>query len=144
MAHSCRECNMSFETAESLANHKTNFCIDSDWVDPEVMKRQLANEEAGIGSNTTRDLSFDEVKLQQHHWHYCGRSSKRMFESPITRPHTLQNHRHWFVRSSKTMFEPPITQPRMVQKHHQHQFGRSRKTMFGTPVTHSNRLQQHH
>ena len=62
MAHSCRECNMSFETAESLANHKTNFCIDSDWVDPEVMKRQLANEEAGIGSNTTRELSFDEVK----------------------------------------------------------------------------------
>ena len=53
---------MSFETAESLANHKTNFCIDSDWVDPEVMKRQLANEEAGIGSNTTRELSFDEVK----------------------------------------------------------------------------------
>lgn len=53
---------MNFDTREALANHKTNFCIDSDWVDPEVMKRQLENEEAGGTNSGTRDLSFDEVK----------------------------------------------------------------------------------
>jgi hypothetical protein len=53
---------MNFESSESLANHKANFCIDSDWVDPEVMKRQLENEEAGGANGGTRELSFDEVK----------------------------------------------------------------------------------
>ena len=63
MAFACRECNMNFDTAEALANHKSNFCVDSDWVDPDIMKRQLENEEAGItGAGTTKDLSFDDVK----------------------------------------------------------------------------------
>ena len=62
MSYTCRECNMNFESSESLANHKANFCIDSDWVDPEVMKRQLENEEAGGANGGTRELSFDEVK----------------------------------------------------------------------------------
>ena len=62
MSYTCRECNMSFDSSESLANHKANFCIDSDWVDPEVMKRQLENEEAGGANGGTRELSFDEVK----------------------------------------------------------------------------------
>ena len=62
MAYHCRECNMAFDTPESLQNHKANFCVDSDWVDPEVMKRQLEQEEQGLGNEKGRDLSFDEVK----------------------------------------------------------------------------------
>jgi len=62
MAYHCRECNMSFDTPDSLANHKAHFCVDSDWVDPEVMKRQLETEEQGLGADGGRELSFDEVK----------------------------------------------------------------------------------
>ena len=62
MAYHCRECNMALDTPESLQNHKANFCVDSDWVDPEVMKRQLEQEEQGLGNEKGRDLSVDEDK----------------------------------------------------------------------------------
>ena len=53
---------MTFDTPEALANHKKNFCVNSDWVDPDVMRRAIETEEAGLLQDNTRELSFDEVK----------------------------------------------------------------------------------
>ena len=62
MSLECRECNITFETPEALMNHKQNFCVESDWVDPDVMRRALENEEAGMLQSKTKELTFDEVK----------------------------------------------------------------------------------
>ena len=58
----CRECNISFETPEALANHKENFCVESDWFNPDAIRRVLEDEEVGLLPGKTKELTFDEVK----------------------------------------------------------------------------------
>ena len=62
MAVECRECKMTFETQAALLNHRNNFCTASDWVDLEVMRKQLENEQAGHTIDHSKELSFAEVK----------------------------------------------------------------------------------
>ena len=62
MSLECRECNISFDTPEALANHKKSFCVKSDWYDPDVMRRALEAEETGLAQGRSKELSLNEVK----------------------------------------------------------------------------------
>ena len=64
MSFQCRDCDMAFATSEELANHKNNFCVDSEWHDPELLREQLDREEnADVATN---NLSFEEITV--YYW----------------------------------------------------------------------------
>ena len=42
----CATCFLKFGSQEELANHKGNFCAESEWYDPFTMKASLEAEQA--------------------------------------------------------------------------------------------------
>ena len=61
MSLECLECSLTFKTKEELANHKKNFCVESQWHDPLAMQQSMETEESMTGGQK-KALSFDEVR----------------------------------------------------------------------------------
>ncbi len=61
MSLECLECSLTFKTKEELANHKKNFCVESQWHDPLAMQQAMETEESMTGGQK-KALSFDEVR----------------------------------------------------------------------------------
>ena len=62
----CAECNLRFESREHLVAHVENFCVDSEWANPEEKKRQLVKQfEADIRRDQVSDhpVGWAEVDM---------------------------------------------------------------------------------
>ena len=57
----CATCFLKFGSQEELANHKGNFCAESEWYDPFTMKASLEAEQA-VDDDGKKALTFEEVR----------------------------------------------------------------------------------
>ena len=56
----CRECHMTFNTEEEFANHRTKFCINSDYYDPEILQNTLTKQSKNTSNKEVKTKSKEK------------------------------------------------------------------------------------